>query len=316
MAETKTEVKPVFNKMTQLSEEERGFLAFTNTRIEQLREARKQQFGLNIETLWAEADKDYVPHRLRGKGKKVFVTDEDKGWRGVLVNLGETNWQSDISQPNPFIKIQIALSVLLDQNPDGVFSAGSKKYQATTELMRQLYKRSWEKAKSKQQLKLFIFNLAKYGWACARTYPLRITRKVKKIVKYDNENPDKSVYESKEIVEFNDIFRENLDPWNVWIDDMALPDNAFSVRDWCWRKVYALDAFQEEFGHWKNSKFVQPGGITSDRLTGSKGTTEEKTYRESDLVEVYFYENKLKDLFLVIANGVPVVLTPLPISDA
>ena len=231
------------------------------------------------------------------------------------MNLGETNWQSDVSQPNPFVKIQIALSIMIDQNPEGVFSAASKKFQATSELMRQLYKRSWETANSKQQLKLFVFNLAKYGWACARTYPLRISRKVKNLVEYNQDDPGKSKYEEKEVTEFNDIFRENLDPWNVWIDDMALPDNKFSVRDWSWRKVYALDAFMEEFGVWKLAELVQPGGVTTDKLSG-KDNAAPKSFKEKNLVEVYFYENRLKDLFLVIANGVPVVVSPLPISDA
>ena len=307
------EEKRVFNE-TDLSEANLKDFKFVQTRIEQLKESRKQQYDTNIETIWADADKDYVPHKLRGRGKKTLVTDETKGWRGQMVNLGESNWQSDISQPNPFIKIQIALSILIDQNPEGVFSAASKKFVATTELMRQLYKRSWETAKSKQQLKLFTFNLAKYGWAAARTYPLRITRKVKNLVKFDQENPDNSTYENKEVVEFNDIFRENLNPWNVWIDDLAQPDNQFSLRDWSWRKVYALDAFKEEFGNWKLADKVQSGGNTQEKLD-TKGDAS-KQFKEPNLVEVYFYENRLKDLFVVIANGVPVVISPLPISDS
>ena len=310
----KEEAIKTFNEQKDLSEQQLKDFQFGTQRIDQLQEARKQQYDTNIETIWADADKDYVPHKLRGRGKKTLVTDETKGWRGAMVNLGDSNWQSDISQPNPFIKIQIALSILIDQNPEGVFSAGAKKFQATTELMKQLYKRSWETAKSKQQLKLFTFNLAKYGWACARTYPLRITRKVKNLVDFNQENPDKSQYEEKEVVEFNDIFRENLNPWNVWIDDMALPDNQFSLRDWAWRKVYALDAFKEEFGNWKLSDKVQPGGNTQEKLD-TKGDTS-KQYKEPNLVEVYFYENRLKDLFMVIANGVPVVISPLPISDS
>jgi len=306
--------KKIFNETEDLNKKQLVDFKFVKQRISELKDSRESQYD-SVEKIWADADRDYVPHRLRGKGKKTLVTDEDKGWRGVLVNLGETNWQSDISQPNPYVKIQIALATLVDQNPDGVFTAGSKKFQATNELMRQLYKRSWETAKSKQQLKLFIFNLAKYGWACARTYPLRITRKVSNLVEFNQEEPDKSKYESKEVVEFNDIFRENLDPWNVWIDDMARPNNLFSVRDWTWRKVYSMDAFKEEFGAWKLADKVEAGGVTTDRLA-TKSNTQQKEFKEKDLVEVYFYENRLKDLFAVIANGVPVVLTPLPISDS
>lgn len=298
-----------------LSKEKREDFLFFKTRILELQEARKDHYGVDLDALWADADKAYIPHRLKSKGKRVVVEDEKKGWRGTLVELGSSNWQSDVSKANPFIKIQTALSILIDQNPSGVFTASSKKYQASTELMRQLYQRSWEFAHSKPQLRLFVFNLAKYGWAIGRTYPLRIARKVKVLKEYNPENPDESVYEEKEVVEFNDIIRENIDPRNAWIDDMARPSNPHSVRDWCWRKVYDFDVAQEEFGKYKLWKYVQPGGNTTEIINETKGATKEPK-QSRNLVEVYFYENKIKDLFLVVANGVPVVMEPLPIADA
>ena len=302
-------------KEEMLSTEERETFKFVKERVLDLQEARKDHhYGVKLEGLWADADKDYVPHRLTGKGKKVIATDEEKGWRGQMVTLGSSEWQTDISQPNPFVKIQIALSILIDQNPSGVFSAAAKKFQATTELMKQLYERSWETAKSKQQLKLFVFNLAKYGWACARTYPLKIVRNVKVLKDYNEDDPEKSVWEEKEVVKYNDIMRENLDPRNVWIDDMAKPNNDRSVRDWTWRKVYNVDSLKEEFGNYKNIDYVQAGGNTEETLSTKKGSG--KTYKDRNLVEVFFYENEEKDLFWVLAGGVPLVMEPLPISDA
>lgn len=313
MAEKKT-TPPSF-KESLLNKEELESFKYFNVRKSQLQDARKSQYDTDLESIWADADADYVPHRLNTTGKKTLVEDETKGWRGAstLVRLGSSKWQSDISQPNPYIKIQTALSILIDQNPSGVFSAGAKKYQSTTELMKQLYQRSWEIAKSKQQLKLFVFNLAKYGWSVARTYPLRIARTVRVPVEYNEEDPSKTTYEEREVVEFNDIFRENLDPWNTWLDDMAKPDNQFSIRDWMWRKVYAMDAAEEEFGAWPLWKYVQPGGNTQEKVSGPG--KQDNSYTETELVEVYFYENRLKDLFMVVANGVPVIISPLPISD-
>lgn len=320
--------KPVFN-LKDLSPENQDNFSFVKKRIGELQEARRmEQFGIEIEKLWIAADQDYAPHRLGFnrlglRGKKSLVEDEDKGWRAPaptssLVNLGGTNWQSDISQSNPFVKIQIALSILVDQNPTGVFTAANKKFQYTTELIKQLYSRSWEVAESKQQLKLFIFNLAKYGWAAARTYPLKITNTVKNLTEYNEENPDKSKYEDKEVIEYNDVFRENLDPWNVWIDDMAKPNNKFSVRDWTWRKIYSYDQLEQEFGNWKNFKLIKEGphGTVTDKIdqTDRMG----KKYTDSNLYEVYFYENKMKDLFEVHVGGVdgiPLIQSPLPISD-
>ena len=311
MDEAKTEVK-AFNK-SQLTEKQREDLMFVEKRIGLLQESRQMHHGVNLDTLYTDADKNYVPHRIGGKGKRVIVEDELKGWRGNIVELGSSDWQSDISQSNPFIKIQTALAILIDQNPSGVFTASSKKYENTTVLMKQLYERSWEFAKSKAQLKLFVFNLAKYGWAIARTYPLRITRKVKVLKEYNPEKPEDSEYDEKEIIEYNDIFRENLDARNAWIDDMAKPNNSFSMRDWVWRKVYPMDAFKEEFGKYDRAKFVQAGGNTEETVNIRGVKTEKKT---EDLVEVLFYENRLRDLYMVVANGVPVIIEPLPIADA
>lgn len=295
-----------------LSDVEKAQFTFVQNRILELRKGRQNHYGINIEKIWEDADRDYVPHRLKTTGKKVVASDDDKGWRGTTVTLGANDWQSDISQTNPFVKISIALSILVDRNPTGVFTPLLKKFQATTVLMSQLYQRSWEIAKSKQQLKLFILNLTKYGWAIARTYPLKITRTVKELTEYNPDEPDKSKYETKRVTIYNDIMRENLDPWNTWIDDMAKSNNQFSIRDWCWRKVYSMDTAKEEFGNYKFWEYVQVGGVITERVD----VKTQREFQDKNLVEVYFYENVVKDLFMVIIGGVPVIIEPLPISDS
>ena len=298
-----------------LNDQQKEDFLFVQKRVQQLQLSRVNHYGVNLDDLWSDADKDYIPHRLKTKGRRLVPTDETKGWRGQQQIVGSEDWQSDTYQSNPFIKIQTALSILVDQNPSGVFTPTSKKYEATTEIIRQLYQRSWEYAKSKQQLKLFVFNIAKYGWAIARTYPLRITRKVKVLIEIDTEDPSKNKYETKEVVEYNDIFRENVDPRNAWIDDMAKPNNPFTLRDWCWRKVYDMQSAEDEFGKYKNWKYVQQGGTVTETIQAQKKSAY-KEFKTEDLVEVVFYENRLKDLFMVVANGVPLVIEPLPVSDA
>lgn len=282
-------------------------------RIGQLKETRKNHYGMDLDALWAEADNAYVPHRLNTKGKKVVATDETKGWRGAMVQLGTSNWQSDVAQSNPFIKIQTALAILIDQNPSGVFTPMAKKFQKTTELMQQLYKRSWEFARSKMQLKLFVFNLAKYGWACGRTFPLKLTRTVKVLTKLDADDPSNNTYEEKEVIEYNDLMRENLDPRNTWIDDMAKPNNEYSINDWCWRKVYTMEAAEKEFGNRKLWDYVEAGGTVTDVVEAEANTGKE--FQSDNLVEAYFYESMDKDLFYGEINGVPVVIEPLPVSN-
>lgn len=302
---------------TLLTKDELKDVTFVRNRLLQLKNARRDMYP-DVEKVWADADADYVPRvRTTGRGKRIIADDEDKGWRGVVTTLtGSSAWRSNVQYPNPYVKIQAALAVLVDQNPVGVFFPITKKFQATTELIKQLYQRSWDVARSKQQLKLFIFNLSKYGWAIGRSYPLKVERTVKAIKEWNEDDPDKTTYETKEVVEFDDIMRENLDPWNAWIDDMAKPSNQFTMRDWCWRKVYSYDDAEEEFGKWTNFKYVpKSGGVTTARLD-TKSKTGNKAYVEPNLVEVYFYESVQKDLFQVHIAGVPVVNCPLPISNA
>lgn len=308
----KVDKKPSFSE-ADLSEKNRGLFRFVKDRILELQESRKDVFGINLEEVWRDADKDYIPHKLSSPGKKVYATDEEKGWRGTMVTLGkEDDWQFDAGKPNPYIKIQTALAILIDRNPTGVFTPLLKRFEKVNELMHHLYEANWERANSKQQLKLFIFNLAKYGWAIARTYPLKISRTVKVISEYNEDDPENSKWEEKEVVEYNDVFRENLDPWNAWIDDTARPNNFMTTKDWTWRKVYSWDIAEQEFGNYDNWKYVKPGGNISDKIQQG----DSKKTIDTNLVEVFFYENKPKDLFMVIANGVPVIIEPLPISDS
>lgn len=308
---------------SDLNEKQKENYDFVSNRIKQLKKSRQNHYGCNLDTLWSDADKDYAPHRLRSNTTRVTADDETRGWRGAVVNLGSSDWQSDISQSNPYIKIQTALSILVDQNPGAVFTPGKKKYQATTELMKQLYERSWRVARSKAQLKLFVFNLAKYGWACARTYPYKLERKVNKLIEYNEKDPSKSKYEEKTILEYNDIFRENLDPRNVWIDDMAKPNNKFSVKDWCWRKIYTESDLDAEFG---NSPLLEKAKLASGTTTelpegdktsstGSSMAMPTKEYQREKLFEVHFFESIERDLFEVHVNDVPVIQEPLPISN-
>ena len=123
--------EPLPNWQKKLSQKDYDDFLFTKQRIEQLKEVRQDVYGINLEEIWKDADDAYIPHKLKTKGRRVVATDEEKGWRGTLTTIGEDDWQSDASQPNPFIKIQTALSILIDRNPIANFLPGSKKYEST-----------------------------------------------------------------------------------------------------------------------------------------------------------------------------------------
>lgn len=299
--------KPIY------SDEDEKIREWVKTRIDQLKKTKQNVFGVDFGALMTQADSDYVPHRLKKKGKKVLVSDDEKGWRSHFVKLGADDWQTDSFKTNPFIKINTALSILIDKNPEAVFTPDSSKYEETTALQGQLHKKSWEVAKSKQQLKIFAHNLARYGWAPARTYPLIIKRPVRELMEYNADNPEKNVYKTKEAIEYNGVFREALNPKFTWIDDATKPNNVLSTRDWAFMKQIPYDALKEQFGTYKNFKAI--GTKKSADVDIDVAQASQKTFVDETIKNVYFYENRIKDLFVVMVDGIMIVNEPLPISD-
>uniref|UniRef100_A0A6H1ZG58 Portal protein n=1 Tax=viral metagenome TaxID=1070528 RepID=A0A6H1ZG58_9ZZZZ len=300
-------------RQLKYTKEETKTKDFVSKRITEMQDARKNVLGVNLESIWRQADRDYIPHKLGKVGKKVLVQDEDLGLASRRVEVGKDDWQTDNSIPNAYIKIQTALSIMVSKNPSAVFTPRKSKYESNTLVQKELYKMSWEEAKSLQQLKLFIFNLAKYGWAIARTYPLILKRPTRVLTEYNEDDPSKNVYQNKMSTEYNGVFRENLDPWKSWIDDMSKPNNPLSTKDWCYAKEYNYATLKEEFGNYPNFKYISEG--KSELIGDSQGKETTQEYETKDVKIPYFYENRIKDMLVVMVDKVMLVNEPLPISD-
>ena len=145
MAITKTEQEKISKKRAlvknvDLTKEEKEYIDFFEARRGELQEARTDVFGTNLEEIWRDADQAYVPEKMATGGKKVYYTDDEKGWRGPSTVIpGSDSWRFNAKYPNPYIKIQTALAILVDRNPSGVFLPSSKKFEKTTKLMKQLH---------------------------------------------------------------------------------------------------------------------------------------------------------------------------------
>lgn len=287
---------------------------YLKLRIPILKETKKNILdGFNFEQLMKDADKEYIPHNLRENKSSsvVLVQDEIKGLRGSrVVPIGDSqeDWRSDVSEPTLLSKVQTALSILIDQNPDATFKALNDKFKKNTQFAYGLWKRSWSVAKSKHQMKLIISDLAKYGWAIGRTYPRYIARKGKVLVEINDDAPEKNKYEEVNIVQYNDIFRERLDPKKTWIDDMANLVDPWSMSDWYYEKDYSWDGFLAEFGDYKNIKHVKKGGKEKEELE------DDATEMRDDVITVGFYESIDKDLYCIRIPSQDITLyySPLP----
>ena len=103
-------------------------------RKEQLKNARVNS---GIETIWNQADADYLPHEL-GSAKKKILVENERTEVSSYISLSKDEWRSRIASNDPYIKIQTAISILFDRNPEAVFDPSSKLYESNTRLVEQL----------------------------------------------------------------------------------------------------------------------------------------------------------------------------------
>lgn len=308
-------------KEISLDKKEQELVKFLEKRIEVLKSTKDDiGGGFNFEDLMRNADREYLPNDLIQKttGDKdknlIYLQDEETGLRGTsrIVNLDspEGGWRSNLSEPTLLVKVQTALSILIDQNPEATFKGNNEKYEKRNNIAKAIWKRNWSINNSIEVLKLFVFDLAKYGFAVGHTVP-RILKRDKDILEsVDTENPENNKYRKTEIVEFNDVYREKLDLYRTWIDDKANLTDPFSINDWYYEKDYSLEDFQEEFGMYKNSESIKAGTLSKD----DNSSTNAATQTRDDMITVGFYENKKKDLYTIYIpeTKTPLYYSPLP----
>jgi hypothetical protein len=300
----------------KLTGDDKKAYKFFQERKEELQIYRR---NTGIEEIWRAADKAYQPHQttLGSRDKKaVLVSDDELGWRSTKQVLGtDDEWMEDSVAPNPYVKIQTALGIIVDRNPAAVLKPGTKKYKANTELIRNLYERNWKIAHSKTTLlKPFVFNQAKYGLGVGRTYPLRINRLCDDLVEF---SPDgKNKYKEVDFTYYDDVFRESISPWQCWFDDGGITGNPFSFNDNLWFKDYSWLKFKANFSRFQNFKYVTPSnkvlyqfGQDAER---KEPVSEPKSISKTQ-IRVWFYENlELDRLFVVTDDGVVLINDSLP----
>lgn len=299
---------------------ERITKAYVKKRIDEMQQYRA---SLGIERKWAEADEEYIPHELDfGTTRKRFETDQDSGLRSRLVPVGDATqqWRQAASAPTLLAKIQIALSLIVDQMPEADLVPLEKKFEKTTDLAYSLWKRNWSITDARENLKLIIFDLMKYGWVAQRTFPRKIQYDKRIRIEMDPENPENDKYEDKKITWFNDVDREPLNVYTTWIDELAKPYDPFSVNECYYEMDFSYDQAKTEFGQYTNFKYVPQSAQmvrqTQKKVTNRSNANEQMKTRK-DVVTIGFFESRFKDLYViwVPSVGIPLYISPLPNDD-
>ena len=188
----------------KLSEEESTALDFVKDRCEKMSSYFE---SLGLTEIWKEADEQYVPSKEDNvPGRKIFAQDETTGKRSKLIPVGDTNdWKTRTSEPTLLTKIQTVMSIIVDKNPKVNLKALNSKYDKTIKVGNALLDGSWDSSNFKQYLKLFVFNLAQYGWAVGRTYPKILKRKKRVMTEFNPNDPSKSTFEDRIITDYSGL---------------------------------------------------------------------------------------------------------------
>lgn len=257
-------------------------------RFEQMKKAEDKK---NLRKKLEKWDKLYVPHQF------------DK--------IGLKKWQSKSAKNIAFTKIQTAIAVLIAQNPSFQFFPRTNQDKPNIPLWEALVDYTNDVGKAKRQLKKFFFNLLKDGTAIGQEYWKHDTREVEFETSYDPEK-DKSKYEEKTIEDFNNPYWTVLNREDIYLDEKATswnPKDEHPIRDWFKVVKYDEDEFKVRFPEEKypNAKVCKPGGeLTNTEIDKTMLTVGKNQY------EVLFYENKPKDQFSIVCNGVLLRDRPLP----
>ena len=233
----------------------------------------------SIEDTWNFCDYVALPHKF---------------W-----NVEMQDWMADNAHPLILSKIDTAVSILAAKNPEVELVARSDKFEAKTKILEALYSLSWDKGQGRQQLIKFINTIAKYGTAIGREYHLYRKREVSKIISYD---PDegKHIIEKEEVVDNDEPYFETLPIRDVWIDNRAKPYDEYSIRDWCWTKVYDYSTFLIDFPAKKYPEaqyVVATGGNNGSDYDTDLGDVSNDI--PGDKVRLWFYEDLESNEFII-----------------
>lgn len=315
ITDLKTINTPIQGAPYEPDKERQELWQFIQGRTAKMKTFRK---SLRIETEWRDADVEYLPlaYEFANTPKRLEL-DQDTGLRSRLVPIGsiEDDWRSTNADPTLLVKIQIALSIIIDQNPEAIFEPLNKIFEGRTAIANALWKRSWSVTNAKEVYRLFLFNLFKYGWAVGRTFPKEVKYEKRVLTELNKENPEQNKFVTTENVLFRDVSRENMDPFRTWIDEMTKPYDQFSMNDCYYEIDYGYDAAKAEYEQYKHWDSVVPTyGPSADEKIGE--TTKIDQVR-SDVVTIGIYENRLRDIYAITVpkQGIILYQSPLPNDD-
>ena len=249
--------------------------------------------GQNLEPLWDKWEKQY------------------ESWRP---NKSADDWQSNIVPPFTTTIVERSLGEIIDQTLQPMIVPRGIEDTVRAKVLNYVKDYTWEIGDGDLELYASIKQALVLGKTIWHETYWQDKRKVKLLKKFDFEKNEEE-YIEKEIYDFDDVYGENVDIRNFFIDPQARSINRgrYKAQDVINRYIMNYDAFMENFSgtiydQFGVSKLVQPGGD----LNYYQYYKPPEGIDKDNQVEVLFYWGRRPDKLIIVANDVVIRDGPNP----
>ena len=262
-------------------------------RYYEMKNARSYNNGENIEAKWDKWEKMY------------------EAWRP---NKSADDWQSNIVPPFTTTIVERSLAEIVDQTIQPTITARGKEDVAKAKLLNHIKDYTWEIGDGDLQLYASIKQALILGKTIWQEDYWKDKRDVKVLTKFNPET-NKEEYVKKEITDFDNVYGENVNLRNFFIDPMARTINMgrYKANDCLRRYIMNYDTYMEYFvgSIWDQfgvAKLAKPGGDNNyyQFYHPPEGIDADKK------IEVLYYWGRRPDKLIIIANDVVIRNGPNP----
>jgi len=248
---------------------------------------------------------------------KDFIDDSQLRLNGYVPSResqGKENWQSNVFHPVTKNKFKALLASVALDIPQTRIVAQNEKYgrdASRADIMRNLVKFSYSQDNKEEQIFFEAWEALEKGTVIVYDGYLKSKAKQKIIKSFDTltgeiETEEQEIETDAQCVNFN------VPLMNMYIKDV----NIFDIQKQpalCWVERMEVKEFEKEFGKYKNYKDVKTSNELIDKNEEDvyfREHWQERTEKDEP-IEVIRYYNKGNDEFIVLANGVLLLNSPL-----
>jgi len=246
-----------------------------------------------------------------------FIDDSQlrlNGYVPTREEQGKEDWQANVFHPvtkNKFKAMLAAVALDIPQTKIVAQDENDQKDQNRAGIMRNLIKYSYDRDNKEEQIFFEAWEAAEKGTVIV--YDGYLKNKVKRnVIKSFDPETGEIEYEEQELEIDNRCVNFIVPLANLFIKDWSIFDIQ-KQPSLCWVERMEVDAFNQEFGKYKNANKVKTSNQLTDKNVSDTFFQEywQERTSEEEPIEVIRYFNKGKDEYKILANGVIIFESPL-----